>query len=151
MTKLSGRCLCRDITFEITGELLQIVHCHCDSCRRTCSAPVASFLIIRRSDLHYTNHKPNVYESSPGVQRSFCPRCGSPIAYATAKRPEQIDLYVCSLDNPAIVVPRAHVHAIEQLPWFEIADDLPRYAGSLKDGRLLRHGPASQRDSGPGR
>jgi hypothetical protein len=141
MTHLIGRCLCRAVTFSISAEPLQIVHCHCESCRRNCSAPVASFLIVRREDFRYTQGTPKAFASSPGVRRSFCDRCGTPLAYETDRRPDQIDLYVCSLDNPAAVAPRAHVFTGEQLPWFEIADALPRYAGSLRDAALLRHGP----------
>jgi hypothetical protein len=43
--------------------------------------------------------------------------------------------------DPAAIAPRAHVFAAEQLPWFEVLDDLPRYAGSLRDAALLRRGP----------
>lgn len=141
MTPLTGRCLCRAVTFAISAEPMQVVYCHCDSCRRNCSAPVASFLIVRQADFRYTRGAPKVFQSSPGVRRSFCDRCGSPIAYETDRRPDQIDLYVCSLDAPAALAPRAHVFAAEQLPWFETLDDLPRYAGSLLDAALLRRGP----------
>jgi hypothetical protein len=141
MTHLTGRCLCRAVSFEISAEPLQVVHCHCESCRRNCSAPVASFLIIRLVDFRYTQGTPTVFESSPGVRRSFCDRCGTPLAYATDRRPDQIDLYVCSLDDPTAIAPQAHVFVAEQLPWFEILDDLPRYAGSLSGRQLLRQGP----------
>jgi hypothetical protein len=143
MSPLTGRCLCRTVTFAISTAPLQVVFCHCESCRRNCSAPVASFLIVRQVDFRYTQGTPKVFESSPGVRRSFCDRCGTPLAYETDRRPDQIDLYVCSLDDPAAVAPRAHVYSTEQLPWFEILDDLPRYAGSLRDRELLRQGPRS--------
>jgi hypothetical protein len=141
MPHLTGRCLCRAVTFSISAPPLQIVHCHCESCRRNCSAPVASFLIVRQADFRYTQGVPRAFESSPGVWRSFCDRCGTPLTYETDRRRDQIDLYVCSLDDPAAIAPRAHVFAAEQLPWFEILDDLPRYAGSLRDQQLLRQGP----------
>ncbi|HVC61040.1 MAG TPA: GFA family protein [Acetobacteraceae bacterium] len=141
MTPLTGRCLCRAVTFAISAAPLQIVHCHCDSCRRNCSAPVASFLIVPQAGFRYMQGMPKVYQSSRGVRRSFCDRCGTPLAYETDRRPDQIDLYVCSLDDSATIAPHAHVHADEQLPWFEILDDLPRYVGSLRDAALLRRGP----------
>lgn len=140
MTPLTGRCLCRAIAFEVDAEPLHVVHCHCESCRRTCSAPVACFLIVRQADFRYTRGTPKSFASSPGVRRSFCGDCGTPLAYETDRRPDQIDLYVCSLDDPAAIAPQAHVYAVEQLPWFEIHDELPRYAGSLRDAQLLRRG-----------
>jgi hypothetical protein len=96
---------------------------------------------VRRPDLRYTQGAPKTYASSPGVRRSFCDQCGSPLAYETDERPDQIDLYVCSLAEPATVVPQAHVHAQEQLPWFEILDDLPRYARSSRADAPIGYGP----------
>ncbi|HEX5325991.1 MAG TPA: GFA family protein [Acetobacteraceae bacterium] len=141
MTSLTGRCLCGAVAYEVSGPPAQVVHCHCESCRRHTSAPVATFLIVRHADFRYTSGAPKVYVSSPGVRRSFCNRCGSPMAYETDRRPDHIDLFVCSLSEPATVVPRVHVHAREQLPWFEILDDLPRYAESFTNGEPIRHGP----------
>jgi hypothetical protein len=68
-------------------------------------------------------------------------RCGSPLAYETDRRPEQADHYVFSLTEPASIVPQAHVHTEEQLPWFEVLDRLPRYAQSSRDAEPVRVGP----------
>lgn len=141
MSDLLGHCFCRAVTFAVSGRPLKVTHCHCESCRRATSSPVTTFLVVRRPDFRYTQGAPKIYASSPGVQRSFCDQCGSPLAYETDERPDQIDLYVCSLTTPATVVPQAHVHAQAQLPWFEILDDLPRYARSSRDGAPIRHGP----------
>jgi hypothetical protein len=142
MSNLTGHCLCGDITFEVSGVPLLIVHCHCESCRRTTSSPVTTFLIVGRSDFRYTQGAPKVYASSPGVRRSFCNRCGSPMAYESEQRPDHVDLYVCSLSDAAAAVPQAHVHVEEQVPWFAILDDLPRYAKTPRDGKPIRQGPA---------
>jgi hypothetical protein len=141
MTSLTGHCLCRAITFEVSAPPLLVLHCHCESCRRNTSSPVATFFVVRHDAVHYTQGKPKVFESSPGVRRSFCDRCGSPLAYETDQRPEQIDLYVCSLSDPAAVLPQVHLHAEEQVAWFEILDQLPRYAKSLHNAEPVRIGP----------
>ena len=69
------------------------------------------------------------YESSPGVTRSHCARCGTPIGYETVRRPAEIDLYVNAFDHPEAFVPQAHVHFAEHLPWFDTRDELPRIPG----------------------
>jgi hypothetical protein len=66
------------------------------------------------------------YESSSGVTRSHCATCGTPIAYETAKRPGEIDLYLNAFDEPARFEPQAHVYFEEHLPWFDTRDDKPR-------------------------
>ena len=39
----TGRCLCGAIQFEFAGEAVETTHCHCESCRRQTSSPVATF------------------------------------------------------------------------------------------------------------
>jgi hypothetical protein len=139
--KTTGRCLCKAIQYEYEGEPVETAHCHCESCRRQTSSPIATFVTVRRSSLRFTHGQPKEYASSPGVRRSFCGACGSPIAYRSERNPTVIDLFAGTLVDPDIVNPTFHTHAEEQLPWFEVLDDLPRYAQSTRGAIPLRHGP----------
>jgi hypothetical protein len=102
---------------------------------------VATFVIVKTVAFKFTQGRPKEFGSSPGVWRSFCDECGSPIAYRTDQRPEQVDLYVGTLDDPAVVKPLCHVHAAEQLGWFEVLDELPRFEASRRGAAPIRHGP----------
>lgn len=138
----TGHCLCGAIQYEYDGEPSRVIHCHCESCRRQTASPVATFVIVPKAALRFTRGQPKEFASSPGVHRSFCDTCGSPIYYRTERRPDVIDLYAGTLSDPELVVPRSHVHVDEQLPWFEILDDLPRYVGSGSDTATpIRVGP----------
>jgi hypothetical protein len=90
MGVLNGHCLCRAVEFSVMGDPTDVVHCHCESCRRATSSPVTTFLIVNRADFQYTRGKPAIYESSPGVRRSFCGECGSPLAYVTDRRHDDL-------------------------------------------------------------
>ncbi len=137
----TGRCLCRAIQYEYTGKPTLVVHCHCESCRRQTSSPVATFVIVPKAALRFTQGEPKEFASSEGVWRSFCSNCGSPIYYRTDRRPDVIDLYAGTLADPTQLAPECHVHSVEQLTWFEVVDDLPRYPGSRWGDGPLRHGP----------
>jgi hypothetical protein len=137
----TGRCLCGAIQYEYEGEPLEALHCHCDSCRRQTSSPVATFVMVPRTALRFTRGQPKEYASSPGVHRSFCAECGSPIAYQTDRRPDIVDLFVGSLSDASAVVPTCHVHDEERLAWFEVLDDLPRYAQGRRGMTPIRRGP----------
>ncbi len=138
---VTGRCLCGEIRYEYRGAPLKVLHCHCESCRRHASAPVATFVCLERATFRYTHGEPAAYISSPGVTRTHCSRCGSPMTYESARNPQQVDIYIGTLDDPAAIAPAYHVHAEEQLPWFEIADALPRYAAGKSGSEPVRHGP----------
>ena len=89
----------------------------------------------------FTQGTPGIYESSPGVRRSFCPRCGSPIAYEADRIPNEVHLYHGTLADPGLVPPTAHVHVAEQLAWFEVLDELPRYSEGMRGASPIGHGP----------
>ena len=139
--KTTGHCLCGAIQVEYDGNPQTTLYCHCESCRRQTSSPVAVFVMVQRSALRFTRGSPKEYVSSPGVRRSFCAACGSPIAYQPERRSEIVDLYAGALSDPSRVAPLCHVHAEEQLPWLEIIDDLPRYAEGSRNATPMRHGP----------
>ncbi len=124
---VTGRCLCGDIRYEFAGAPLKVLHCHCESCRRHTSTPVSTFLCVEGERFRFTKGTPAAYASSPGVTRTHCGRCGSPMTY-TSDRSTQVDIYAGTLDEPAAIAPTYHVFVEEQLPWFEIADALPRFA-----------------------
>jgi len=137
----TGRCLCGDIRFEFEGEPLKTMHCHCESCRRHSSSPFTTFMNLDKSTFRYTRGTPASYWSSPGVERTHCGRCGSPLTYERAAD-DDFAIYACTLDDPTPVAPTIHVMAAEQLPWIEVADDLPRYAhGSRNNQTLVSYGP----------
>src|SRR5262249_11303682 len=97
----TGHCLCRAIQYEYDGEPALVVHCHCESCRRQTSSSVATFVIVPKAALRFTQGQPKEFASSPGVHRSFCGACGSPLYYRTERRADQIDLYAGTLSDPA--------------------------------------------------
>jgi hypothetical protein len=49
-------------------------------------------------------------------------------------------LFAGTLTDPAHLSPSLHTHADEQLPWFEMLDDLPRYAQGSRGQTPMRYG-----------
>lgn len=73
------------------------------------------------------------FVSSPGVKRSFCPACGTPLSYEGERWPDEIHLFVATFDDPAAFQPQAHFYTAEQVHWLRIDDGLPRYARSAHE------------------
>ena len=68
------------------------------------------------------------------------------MAYTSDKKhPGEVHLYIGTLENPENFAPRGHVHAGEQLPWFEVEDELPRFEKTGKGGvEPMRKGPKAR-------
>lgn len=140
-----GHCLCGSISFAYRGEPLWVAYCHCESCRRGTASPVTTFVGVASDGFRWTQGAPTLFESSPGVRRRFCGRCGTPLAYEADRYPGEVHLYAATLDDPEAVRPTGHVHTAERIAWFEVHDDLPRYARSGSgDGKPSGFGPRAK-------
>lgn len=68
------------------------------------------------------------YNSSAGVIRTFCERCGTSLTYEQIAE-DSIDIAVATLDDPGSVTPTSHIWVSDKLPWVNISDGLPEYQG----------------------
>ena len=127
--KHQGRCLCGAVRFEIDAPIKSVVNCHCESCRRQCSAPMTTYIGVQDGDWRWTGETPKVYNSSPGVERTFCDNCGSPISFRSQSMSGVLHLYVAAMDEPEKFEPKLHVAYEEKLSWLKIGDDLPKREG----------------------
>ena len=124
---VEGGCYCGAIRYRIEGEPLLSGICHCRSCRRTSSAPILPFLTFLDSQVQVLRGKPVEFNSSPGVTRSFCGKCGSPLTYRHSQYVDKVDVFTCSLDDPEIFPPTFHVWFSHKPKWLRVADGLPVY------------------------
>lgn len=120
----SGGCLCGKVRYEASEAPEWIVHCHCQLCRRQTGAAFATFVLYRDGNLTWLHDKPAVYRSTPGVERGFCPTCGSAISFARPGRGET-SVLVGSLDDPNAVHPSEHIFVEQRCTWLHMDDGLP--------------------------
>jgi hypothetical protein len=124
-----GRCFCGTIRFEIDTPVQSCVNCHCESCRRQCSAPMTTYIGVPDSQWRWISGKPKVHKSSPGVERTFCGNCGTPLSFRSKKMSGVMHLFVAALDQPEKFEPTLHAAFEEKLPWLKLADGLPTCIG----------------------
>jgi hypothetical protein len=123
---LEGGCLCGAVRYRVEGAPIWSAHCHCKDCRHASGAPFATYAGFAPGKLRWTKGKPKTFNSSPGVARSFCATCGSPLAYVGERWPDEIHIHVGTLDRPEAIQPQAHVYTVHQIPWLKLADGLPK-------------------------
>ena len=130
----TGGCLCGAVRFTAKGKPLWVAHCHCHSCRRNTGSAVATFVGFSQAQFAYSQGAPASYNSSPGVTRSFCARCGTPLTYEADWCADEVHVYISTLDKPEDFEPHSHVFFTEKIPWFDTADHLPRFEKTSRDG-----------------
>jgi hypothetical protein len=130
-TNYSGGCLCGRVRYQASGDGSNRCFCHCTSCRRAIGAPMVPWVTFAARNFTIVQGQLAQYRSSPGVRRGFCAACGTSMTYSRDDRGDEIDVTVSSLDDPATLVPEAHIWVEDKLPWVDIADGRAQFARSL--------------------
>jgi hypothetical protein len=126
---MRGHCLCGAIAFEVDGPAQACVVCHCESCRRQCSAPMTAYIGVLDSHWRWLGKPPKVFNSSPGVERTFCDNCGTPLSFRSTNMSGVMHFFAAAMEEPEKFAPTLHVAFEEKLPWLKLADGLPTRFG----------------------
>jgi hypothetical protein len=123
--KVTGRCACGAVAYEVNGPLRQIVACHCEQCRRTSGHFVAAtatrkcyFTLLEQRGLKW-------FEAVPGFRRGFCDQCGSSLFFEKLGG-ERLSIAAGSLDNSGGLAIAAHIYTAECGSYYTIEGDAER-------------------------
>lgn len=125
-TNATGGCLCGAIRYRASGPA-QTSLCHCLSCRRATGGPSLAWAIFEEGNVVFERGAPAIFESSPGVERGFCARCGTSLTYRRANRPGLFDVTTASLDDPEAFAPTKEIWVSERLSWIAENPALPQF------------------------
>lgn len=122
----AGGCLCGAVRYVMHGAPTYAGHCHCRSCQRAIGAGFVTWVGVKPESFKVTQGEITVCETSPGVRRGFCGRCGSSLTFAGN---DWMDVAVtaASLDDPSIADPESNVFLNHRQPWVVIDDRLRQY------------------------
>lgn len=127
---VTGRCLCGGIRFEVDEPLEPIQVCHCGQCRKAQGTAFATNIPVQEAHFRLLAGAELLtrFSSSPGKQRCFCSRCGSPIYSCHEQLPGVLRIRAGVLDGELATRMQAHFYTAHKANWFEINDDLPCFA-----------------------
>jgi hypothetical protein len=126
---ITGSCLCGGVAFTVNGELPAIQLCYCRQCRKAQGSAFAANIPVKAEQFQLTRGAELLqsFESSPGKQRLFCGRCGSPIMSKRESLPGIVRLRAGTLEGELPTKPGLHQRVAYKANWWTIADSLPQY------------------------
>ena len=125
----TGSCRCGAVQFAVSAEPFHVSYCHCMDCRKASGAPVSAFVGFPSDQVAIEGDTLAVFQNGP-VRRSFCNRCGTPIAYMDDRLQNQTYFTLGAMDSPAMYKPTLHSHVRSQLAYLHMPDGLPRHPGT---------------------
>ena len=101
MNKLTGKCLCGAIEYEIEGDLGTIVNFHCSKCRRWHGAAFRTRTAVESKNFRWLKGEENLskFHSSERIIKTFCSICGSNLISILEDNPDFIGLPIGGLEQ----------------------------------------------------
>ena len=109
--------MCGATRFAFTGAPKFVANCHCKSCRAWTGAPLTTYVGGLDEQVTWSGETPANHHSSTGVDRLFCPKCGTALAYRGENWPGETHLVLGAFDEPEAFTPTADVFTEEALKW----------------------------------
>ena len=124
---ITGSCLCGQVHYSIAGDVGNIEHCHCKTCRKAHGSAFSSVAAVNENEFKLSGRQLlSSYESSKGKLRYFCSNCGTQI-YAKRDGKSTIILRLGSLDNDPRTQEKKHIWVSQKASWYKIKSDLPEF------------------------
>lgn len=123
-----GGCHCGAVRYEVSGEPQHVALCHCADCRKSAGAPMVAWAAFAEDEFKLLQGELTTFNSSGTAMRSFCPKCGTGIAYRNAEYlPGIVDIQSATLDDPDALPAGAHIQTAERIGWMGSAHSLPEF------------------------
>ena len=139
MKAITGSCLCGNVAFEVAGQPLKFIYCHCRSCQKSTGSIHAANLAFPRDSITWVRGEELIEKfvdtnENPGFPRRFCRTCGSPVP----KLSRNGEFWVVpsgTLDSDPGMRPQANIYWAEHATWYVPADQIPKNDGPMQAGR----------------
>ena len=124
--EVPGGCFCGEIRYRARARPISQATCHCASCRRAAGAQAVAWVTFPAGSFTVEQGEPVGYHAPNGAVWSFCPRCGTTLAYQHDQRPGEVDVTTGSLDDPEAFPPTRDVNLDEKVSWVQALPRAPQ-------------------------
>ncbi|MDF2235592.1 GFA family protein [Albimonas sp. CAU 1670] len=125
--KLSGRCYCGELRYEVEGEPVMQAQCHCRECQYITGGAPNLFMMFPREGFRIVQGAAKDFarkDLEKPVTRQFCPECGTHVATQISRAPMTV-VKVGTLDDPSVFSPAMAIFACDRQPYHLVAEGLP--------------------------
>lgn len=126
--EISGSCLCRKVTYTISGNLGIFQYCHCSRCRKFSGSAFASNLMVSPDDFKWKSGEELVgryeLEEAKHFATSFCKNCGSSLPWLSQSG-KAVIVPAGTLDGDPEIRPSQNIYCGSRAVWYEDPGSIP--------------------------
>lgn len=127
-----GACVCGAVEVEIGVPARWAWHDHAAASRHAHGAAYATYVGSWRSRFRFVageEHVTRYEDDARGTVRSFCARCGTPLAYERARSPQMVNVPRALFTTRTGREPRYHMNLAQQADWTYLGEPLAPLKG----------------------
>lgn len=129
---IRGRCLCGNVEWMASAAPAFSGYCYCGHCRRLSGSGRSPFIGFDAAAVAVSGNTRYYSDSSDegsGIERHFCPTCGTRLYSIPGPAPQFRIFYAGSLDNPDSFQSELAIHAASKVAWEIIPVELDAFGG----------------------
>lgn len=128
--KITGSCLCGDISYQFVGPTKVFQYCHCTRCQKITGSAHAANIIIDPSQFKWLTGEKSVgrfeLPEAKYFASSFCSKCGSSLPWLT-KNAKAMIVPAGTLDDDPKVKPSHNIYYADKACWYDDVNNLVKY------------------------
>ncbi len=130
MPKLTGNCLCGNVSFEADGDIAFQGNCHCKDCRQVTGAAYATMVFMSENDVTVSGDVQSfshTVDSGNVLRKDFCPNCGSQMFGGNETRPGTLLIRAGIINEQENIKPQFNVYASGKIDCVTLDADIPAF------------------------
>ena len=141
--RATGGCACGGVRYRITGELRDVVHCHCEPCRRITGHHMSA-TATRSADLHLESDDTlRWYRRTDTVRYGFCSTCGATMFWEAVDKTDLTSVAAGTLDQPTGLRTVVAIYADEAGDYHHLDPTIQTHPGDRALGHPSNVDPGS--------
>lgn len=122
-----GHCLCGAVQLRTSGQLRDVVACHCSQCRRQTGHFYAATNVLDDELTVQGGENVTWYRASDTASRGFCRVCGSALFWK-GDNSTSTSIMAGTFDQPTGFKIGVHIFCADKGDYYEIDDGVPQFA-----------------------
>jgi len=126
----TGSCLCKKVSYEISGNLGIFQYCHCSRCRKFTGSAHAANLLVSPEQFRWLAGEEYVGRFEPDDTKyfatSFCKNCGSSLPWL-GKTKKAVVVPAGTLDTDPGIRPIQNIYWGSKAEWYQDVSELVKY------------------------
>ena len=138
----TGGCQCGAVRYEVTGQPLAMMACHCTECQRQSGSAFGMSMSVNTDDVRVDGTLKSFTrkaDSGGEVTGFFCPECGTRIYHQSPMAPGRINIKPGTLDDTSWVAPKGHLWLAFGQKWLTLPDDHVKFDRQPADFSVFRY------------